>query len=120
MQSRTGAAAGFGLDPPFGARQMIGQRAHRRRSLGGCPTRLAAVRDLGFAFEFIKGELELFDLESELLRRLAEGHAAKLGKLVTEGIDQRVTGRESRLELGDPGVFVDDGRGWSRHPGCLA
>ena len=33
----TGAVAGLGLDPSFGARQMIGQRAHRRGSVGGRP-----------------------------------------------------------------------------------
>src|SRR3546814_11153683 len=35
----TGAAAGLGLDPPFGPRQMIGTCAHRWGSLGGGPVR---------------------------------------------------------------------------------
>src|SRR3546814_1183915 len=35
----TGAAAGLGLDPPFGARQMVGQRAHRRYPFGRCSIR---------------------------------------------------------------------------------
>src|SRR3546814_3570648 len=30
----TGAAAGLGLDPPLGARQMVGQCAHRRYPFG--------------------------------------------------------------------------------------
>src|SRR3546814_19773969 len=40
--------------------------------------------------------------------------------LVTEGVDQRIAGRESGFELGDPGVLVDAGRGWFRHPERLA
>src|SRR3546814_16169727 len=80
---------------------MSGQRAHRRGSLGGRRVRGAAVRDLGFAFELLEGELELLDLQRELLRGLAKGHAAELRKLVAEGIDQRVAGRESGFELGD-------------------
>jgi len=67
------------------------------------------IRDLGFAFELLEGELELLDLQRELLRGLAEGHAAKLSELVAEGIDQRIAGRESGFELGDPGVLVDAG-----------
>src|SRR3546814_4763255 len=72
---------------------MVGQCAHRRYPFGRCSIRGAAVRDLGLAFELFQGKLELFDLERELLRRLAEGHAAKLGELVTEGVDQRIAGR---------------------------
>src|SRR3546814_1666691 len=94
--------------------------AHRRYPLGGHPVGRSAIRDLGFAFEFFESELELFDLQRELLRRLAEGHASELGKLVPQGIDQRIAGRESGFELGDPGVLVDAGRGWFRHPGRLA
>src|SRR3546814_13291477 len=67
---------------------MIGQGAHRRYPLGGHPVGRSAIRDLGFAFEFFESELELFDLQRELLRRLAEGHASELGKLVPQGIDQ--------------------------------
>src|SRR3546814_6984508 len=86
---------------------MVGKCAHRRYPFGRCSIRGAAVRDLGLAFELFQGKLELFDLERELLRRLAEGHAVKLGELVTEGVDQRIAGRESGFELGDPGVLVD-------------
>src|SRR3546814_17778197 len=83
---------------------MIGQGAHRRYPLGGHPVGRSAIRDLGFAFEFFESELELFDLQRELLRRLAEGHASELGKLVPQGIDQRIAGRESGFALGDPGA----------------
>jgi len=68
----TSAAAGLRLDPPFSARQMIWQRAHRRYPLGGCPFGRSAVGDLGLAFELFQGKLELLDLERELLRGLAE------------------------------------------------
>ena len=116
----TGAAAGLGLDPPFRARQMIGQCAHRRYPFGGCPLTRSAVGDLSLAFEFFEGQLELLDLERELLRGLAEGHAAKLRELVAEGVDQRIARRQSGFELGDPGVLVDAGRGWFRHAEHLA
>ena len=116
----TGAASGFRLDPPFGARQMIGQCAHRRYPFGRCPFARSAVGDLSLAFELFQGKLELLDLERELLGGPAEGHAAELGELVAESIDQRVARRESRFELGDPGVLVDAGRGWFRHPEHLA
>src|SRR3546814_15184609 len=92
---------------------MVGQCAHRRYPFGRCSIRGAAVRDLGLAFELFQGKLELFDLERELLRRLAEGHAAKLGELVTEGVDQRIAGRESGFALGDK-----LGRALCREHGC--
>src|SRR3546814_16544974 len=98
---------------------MSGQRAHRRGSLGGRRVRGAAVRDLGFAFELLEGELELLDLQRELLRGLAKGHAAELRQLVAEGIDQRVAGSESGFALGDPSVFVGAGSSWVRHPDNL-
>src|SRR3546814_12138107 len=97
---------------------MIGQGAHRRYPLGGHPVGRSAIRDLGFAFEFFESELELFDLQRELLRRLAEGHASELGKLVPQGIDQRIAGRESGFErseerrVGKGGVRTSRSR-WS-------
>ena len=87
---------------------MIGQGAHGH-PFGARRVSRSAIRDLGFAFELLEGELELLDLQRELLRGLAEGHAAKLSELVAEGIDQRIAGRESGFELGDPGVLVDAG-----------
>jgi len=45
---------------------------------------------------------------------------SRSSELVAEIIDERVAGRESGFELGDPGVLVDAGRGWFRHPEHLA
>ena len=107
------------LPDDIGARQVIGQCAHGH-PFGARRVSRSAVGDLGFAFEFFEGQLELLDLERELLRGLAEGHAAKLRELVAEGVDQRIARRQSGFELGDPGVLVDAGRGWFRHAEHLA
>ena len=102
------------------------QFVSRVSSLGGRSSDLDGGRlhcrcDLGLGdLKPLKSQFQLLDLQGQLLGRLAEGHAAKLGELVTEGVDQRIAGRESGFELGDPGVLVDAGRGWFRHPERLA
>ena len=112
---RTGADACFRLNPAFGTRQMRRQGADRRRSLPLIRLDLADIGKLSFAFQLLKGEFELFDLEGQLLRRLAKGEPSELGQLETQGIDQRVAGRQSCLQLGDAGVLIDGGRASIRH-----
>ena len=70
----------------------------------------ADIGKLSFAFQLLKGEFELFDLEGQLLRRLTKGEPPELGQLETQGIDQRVAGRQSCLQFGDTGVLIDGGR----------
>ncbi len=53
------------------------------------------------------GEFALFDLEGQLLRKLAKGEPPEVGQLEAQGIDQRVAGRQSCLQLGDAGVLID-------------
>ena len=72
---------------------MCRQGADRRRLLPLIRLDLADIGKLGFAFQLLKGEFELFDLEGQLLRRLAKGEPPELGQLKTQGIDQRVAGR---------------------------
>src|SRR3546814_14585790 len=98
----TGAAAGLGLDPPFGARQMIGQCAHRRYRLGRYPLGRSVVGDLGLAFELFQGKLAVLDLEPELLPGPAAGHASALGELVPAGRETRYPAGQSALTHGPP------------------
>ena len=91
------------------------QGADRRRSLPLIRLDLADIGKLSFAFQLLKGEFELFDLEGQLLRRLAKGQPSELGQLETQGIDQRVAGRQRCLQLGDAGVLIDGGRASIRH-----
>ena len=76
--------------------------------------------NLGFAFQFLKCQLELSDLGNQLLRGLPETHPLELGKLEAQRLDQGIAGRKSRFQLGDPGVFIDAGNGLIRHPDPLA
>src|SRR3546814_17939436 len=95
---------------------MVGICAHRRYPFSRCSIRGAAVRDLGLAFELFPGKLERFGLERELLRRLAEGHAAKMGELVQVGVDQRLAGREAGSDVGEPCGLTEPGGGWFQTP----
>lgn len=104
---------------------MVREAAHRHGASGPNIIRLgrhiyAGAGNLGFAFQFLECQLELFDLGNQLLRGPPETHPLELGKLETQRLDQRVAGRQSSFKLGDPGVFVDAGNSLIRHPDLLA
>jgi len=112
----TGAVARLRFDPAFDAWQMVRQAAYRCGANGLDSIRLACcifagIGDLGFAFQFLECQLELSDLSDQLLRGLPETHPLELGKLETQRLDQGIAGRQSSFQLGDPGVFVDEGNG---------
>ena len=121
----TGAVARLRFDPAFDAWQMVRQAAYRCGANGLNIIRLvrcifAGADNLGFAFQFLECQLKLSDLGNQLLRGLPETHPLELGKLETQRLDQGVAGRQSSFQLGDPGVFVDEGNGLIRHPDPLA
>ncbi|EZP69660.1 hypothetical protein BV96_04063 [Sphingomonas paucimobilis] len=116
-----GAASRFRFDPALAAVKMTGELTDRCRALvAGCRCRCGNISNSGFAFQFLKRQFELLDLAAELLRRLAECHPLKLGELKTQRLDQRIAGRQSRFQLGDPGILVDGGGGLIRHRDPLA
>ena len=104
---------------------MRGQRPDRRSALSQDGIGFAGVGNLGpvriqRAFQLLERQLELFDLEGELLRRLTERHPPELGKLEPQRRDERVAGRQGCLQLGDPGILVEDRGGCVRHGDPLA
>lgn len=54
------------------------QGTDRRRSLPLIRLNFADIGKLSFAFQLLKGEFELFDLEGQLLRRLTKGEPPEL------------------------------------------
>ena len=68
--------------------------------------RRPGIGNRSFTLQLFERQFQLLDLLDKLLRRLAKGHTAQLVQLQLQGLDQRVTGRQSSFQLGDPGVFI--------------
>jgi hypothetical protein len=83
--------------------------------------------DNGLALQFFERQLKLGDLGIELLGRLAELHPLEARNLHAQRVDQDVArgnigmgGGQCGFELGDPSVFIRNGKAYIRHRDYIA